>query len=137
MSGLSHTPGKRARGKTLRGFESRLLRQSMCCKWLIVNRFSRFGNLPLSNQLSKCRNGFVTAFCFVRPTWAHSWRCKSSRERVTVSEVKRHCMRVTECGKAAWSINCEPMDRNRIEGVAEQGERARNRKAFVTKAQAM
>ena len=29
MSGLSHTPGKRARGKTLRGFESRLLRQSV------------------------------------------------------------------------------------------------------------
>ncbi len=28
MSGLSHTPGKRARGKTLRGFESRLLRQN-------------------------------------------------------------------------------------------------------------
>ena len=27
MSGLSHTPGKRARGKTLRGFESRPLRQ--------------------------------------------------------------------------------------------------------------
>ena len=27
MSGLSHTPGKRARGKTLRGFESRLIRQ--------------------------------------------------------------------------------------------------------------
>jgi branched-chain amino acid transport system substrate-binding protein len=27
MSGLSHTPGKRAWGKTLRGFESRLLRQ--------------------------------------------------------------------------------------------------------------
>ena len=27
MSGLSHTPGKRARGQTLRGFESRLLRQ--------------------------------------------------------------------------------------------------------------
>jgi hypothetical protein len=28
MSGLSHTPGKRARGKTLRGFESRPLRQN-------------------------------------------------------------------------------------------------------------
>lgn len=27
MSGLSHTPGKRTRGQTLRGFESRLLRQ--------------------------------------------------------------------------------------------------------------
>jgi hypothetical protein len=29
MSGLSHTPGKRAKGKTFRGFESRLLRQKM------------------------------------------------------------------------------------------------------------
>jgi hypothetical protein len=28
MSGLSHTPGKRAKGKTFRGFESRLLRHS-------------------------------------------------------------------------------------------------------------
>ena len=28
MSGLSHTPGKRAWGKTHRGFESRLLRQN-------------------------------------------------------------------------------------------------------------
>ena len=27
MSGLSHTPGKRAKGYTFRGFESRLLRQ--------------------------------------------------------------------------------------------------------------
>lgn len=30
--------------------------------------------------------------------------------------------------------SCEPMDKNRIEGVAEQGERARNRKALVIKA---
>ena len=30
--------------------------------------------------------------------------------------------------------NCEPMNKNRIEGVAEQGERARNREAFVIKA---
>lgn len=29
--------------------------------------------------------------------------------------------------------NCEPMDKNRIEGVADQGERARNRKALVIK----
>ena len=41
-----------------------------------------------------------------------------------VSEVKRNCMRVTECGKEAWSINCEPMDKNRIEGAAKQGEQA-------------
>ena len=28
MSGLSHTPGKRTKGKTFRGFESRPLRQN-------------------------------------------------------------------------------------------------------------
>lgn len=30
--------------------------------------------------------------------------------------------------------SCEPMDKNRIEGGAEQGERAMNRKALVIKA---
>jgi hypothetical protein len=30
--------------------------------------------------------------------------------------------------------NCEPMDKNRIEGAAEQGERARFREALVIKA---
>jgi hypothetical protein len=43
-------------------------------------------------------------------------------------------MRATECGEEAWSVNREPMNKNRIEGVAEQGERAMNRKALVTKA---
>ena len=64
------------------------------------------------------------AFFHVRPAWAHSWRCKSSRELVTVSEVKRNCMRVTDCGEEAWIVNCEPMYKNQIEGVVEQGERA-------------
>jgi hypothetical protein len=32
--------------------------------------------------------------------------------------------------------SCEPMDKNRIEGVVDQGERARNRKALVIKDQA-
>ena len=49
---------------------------------------------------------------------------------------KRNCMRATECGKEAWSVNHEPMDKNQIEGGADQGERARNREAFVTKGQA-
>ena len=40
-------------------------------------------------------------------------------------------MRVTECGKEAWSVNREPMNKNRIEGVAEQGERANDREALV------
>ena len=30
--------------------------------------------------------------------------------------------------------SCEPMDKNRIQGAAEQSERARNRKALVIKA---
>lgn len=32
--------------------------------------------------------------------------------------------------------NCEPMDKNRIEGDADQGERAMNREALVVKDQA-
>lgn len=50
------------------------------------------------------------------------------------SEAQRNCVRVTERGEEAWSVSCEPMDKNRIEGVAEQGERARNREALVIKA---
>jgi hypothetical protein len=44
MSGLSHTPGKRAWGKTHRGFESRLLRQ-------IVNEFGPSGPFLFLAQL--------------------------------------------------------------------------------------
>ena len=70
----------------------------------------------------------------MRPAWAHSCGCKSRHELVTASEVKRNCMRVTECGKEARSVNREPMNKNHIEGAAKQGERARNREALVTKA---
>ena len=57
----------------------------------------------------------------VRPVRAHSWRCKSSHKLATANEVKRNCGRVTDRGEEAWSINREPMDKNRIEGAAEQG----------------
>ena len=70
----------------------------------------------------------------MRPAWAHSYGCKSRRKLITTSEVKRNCMRVTECGKEAWSVNCEPMDKNRIEGDKQQGEQANICKALVTKA---
>ena len=73
-------------------------------------------------------------FFFVRPAWAHSCGCKSRRKLITANEVKRNCARVTERGEEAWSISCEPMDKNRIEGAAEQGERAQNREALVIKA---
>ena len=70
----------------------------------------------------------------MRPAWAHTCGCKSRCELVTVSKVKRNCMRVTECGKEAWSVNCEPMNKNCIEGAVEQGEWAVYREALVTKA---
>jgi hypothetical protein len=70
----------------------------------------------------------------VRPAWAHTCGCKSRCELVTVSKVKRNCVRATECGKEAWSVNREPMNKNRIEGAAKQGEWARNHEALVTKA---
>jgi hypothetical protein len=70
----------------------------------------------------------------VRPAWAHTCGCKSRCKLVTVSKVKRNCVRATERGKEAWNVNREPMNKNRIEGVVEQGEWARNHKALVTKA---
>eukprot|EP01031_Cornospumella_fuschlensis_P025276 gene25276-30524_t len=66
--------------------------------------------------------------------WAHTCGCKSRCELVTVSKVKRNCVRATERGKEAWSVNREPMNKNRIEGVAKQGEQAHYCKALVTKA---
>ena len=72
----------------------------------------------------------------MRPAWAHSWRCKSSRELTTVSEVKRNCMRATECGEEAWIVNCLSVNKNRIKGGADQGERTIDREAFVTEGQA-
>ena len=44
----------------------------------------------------------------VRPAWARSWRCKSSRELATASEGKHNCARVTERGEEVWNINREP-----------------------------
>ena len=70
----------------------------------------------------------------VRPAWAHTCGCKSRRKLTKTSEAKRNCTRVTECGKEAWSVNREPMNKNRIEGAAEQGEWAKDHEALVTKA---
>jgi hypothetical protein len=53
---------------------------------------------------------------------------------ITTNEAKRNCARVTERGKEAWSVNREPMYKNRIEGDAEQGEWAMNHEALVIKA---
>jgi hypothetical protein len=39
----------------------------------------------------------------VRPAWARSWRCKSSRKLTTANEAKCNCVRATERGKEARS----------------------------------
>ena len=51
-----------------------------------------------------------------------------------MSEVKRNCGRVIDRGEEARSVNYEPMNKNCIEGAAEQGERAQYREALVVKA---
>ena len=40
-----------------------------------------------------------------------------ARRLAKANEVKRNRARATDCGEEAWSINREPMDKNRIEGV--------------------
>jgi hypothetical protein len=76
------------------------------------------------------------SFVWVRPAWAPSWRCKSSREQTIVNEVKRNCGRATDRGKDAWSVNRGWMNKNRIGGDAGQGERAQDREAPMVKVQA-
>src|SRR5690606_13280913 len=84
--------------------------------------------------LNKSRKPALCGLFLVRPACAHSSGCKSRRKLITANEAKRNCARVTERGEEAWSVSCEPMNKNRIEGAAEQGERARNREALVIKA---
>ena len=52
MSGLSHTPGKRAWGKTHRGFESRLLRQKINSP--VAQRVTGLFCLLLPQDLGNC-----------------------------------------------------------------------------------
>ena len=51
----------------------------------------------------KPRGASASRNSLVRPAWAHSYGCKSRHKLVTVSEVKRNCMRATECGEEAWN----------------------------------
>ena len=68
----------------------------------------------------------------VRPARAHSCGCKSRRQLIAASEAQLHM------GDRVWGgsveRSCEPMNKSRIEGAAEQGERAMNREALVIKA---
>ena len=70
----------------------------------------------------------------MRPAWTLSWRCKSSRNQAIESEANNNCARVTERGKEAGSVSRGPMDKNRIRGDAERGERANDCEASMAKA---
>ncbi len=75
-----------------------------------------------------------TPLFVVRPAEALFWRCKSSRNQAIESEASGNCVRVTERGKEAGRVNRGPMDKNRIRGDAERGERATDREASMAKA---
>ncbi len=66
----------------------------------------------------------VQGVFFARTAWARTCGYESRCELATVSNPKRNSVGVTERGKEALSVNREPMSKNRIEGVAKQGERA-------------
>ena len=51
-----------------------------------------------------------------------------------MSEAKRNCGRATDRGEEAWSEDDGLMNKNRIPGADEQGERANGREALVAKA---
>jgi hypothetical protein len=72
----------------------------------------------------------------VRPAWARSSGCKSPAELATARQVKRNCVRVTERGEEARSVDREPRYTNRIGGGAGQGEQACDCEALVAKGQA-
>jgi hypothetical protein len=60
----------------------------------------------------------------VRLAWALSWRRKSSRNQAIESEVNGNCTRATERGKEAGNVSSGPMNKKRIGGNPERGERA-------------
>ncbi len=63
-------------------------------------------------------------FFHVRPARAHPWRCMSSRKLATATERKRKGGRATDRLEEAWKVTHGPTYRNRIQGAADQGERA-------------
>jgi len=73
----------------------------------------------------------------VRPAWALSCGCKSRRKEVILIEANRNCVRATERGKEAGSETVGRCTITGIRGGVERGERANDREAAMTKAQAV
>ena len=59
--------------------------------------------------------------------------CKSPAELATARQANRNCVRATERGEEAWSVNREPRYTNCIGGGVDQGEQANECEALVAK----
>lgn len=57
------------------------------------------GNAEVAAATQDNKSPALPGFFVVRLARAHFWRCESSREQTTASEVKRNCARVTERGE--------------------------------------
>ena len=86
--------------------------------------------------MTKCRWPRKGPSVHVRPAWARSSGSKSPAGLATARQAKRNCVRETERGEEAWSVNREPRDTNRIRGGVGQGEQACDCEALVAKGQA-
>jgi hypothetical protein len=73
-------------------------------------------------------------FFLVRPAWARSWRCKSSRKLTTANEVKRNCVRVTDRGEEAWNEAVSRWTRTGYEAVPSRASRPKTAKLLWSKA---
>ena len=60
----------------------------------------------------------------VRPAWARSWRWKSSRKLTTAVRSEAQLRKGDRAWGGSVERNCEPMDKNRIEGATDQGKQA-------------
>ena len=92
--------------------------------------------MPAYNSEAGTSVGFFPGLApgfFVRPAWARSLGWKSPAKLTTARQVKCNCVRETERGEEAWSVNRESRYTNRIRGGTDQGEQARDCEALVVK----
>jgi hypothetical protein len=117
---------------SLRGAKRRLVRRSSTSEGGSNPFFLYVARWIASRSLSSgARSRDPLAVC---PAWALTRRWKSSRELVTASEVKRRASDREAGVKEAWIEAAGRRTGDRIRGGAEQGERAVDREAVVTKA---
>ncbi len=105
-----------------------------------LREHGRFGRgwapRPSKKFARTAKSRLRAAFCLGAPSMGAIFGVRVPAELATARQAKRNCVRVTERGKEAWSVNREPRYTNRIRGGAGQGEQAKDCKALVAKGQA-